>query len=90
MNVEQTAVTNAANLSLFMVNVAHVLLRPFRQANPQCGILDLKAYFRGHKYVSETLKLLPQKPEPNFMAQILTRMAMLGSVHGAPPYLSTS
>ena len=90
MNVEQTAVTNAANLSLFMVNVAHVLLRPFRQANPQVGILDLKAYFRGHKYVSETFKLLPQKPEPNFMAQILTQMAMLGSVHGAPPYLSTS
>ena len=39
MNVEQTAVTNAANRSLFMVNVAHVLMRPFRQANPKFGLL---------------------------------------------------
>ena len=30
MNVKETAVTNAANLSLFMVNVAHLLLRDFR------------------------------------------------------------
>jgi putative transposase len=89
MNVQQTAVTNAANLSLFMVNVAHVLLQPFRQANPQVGILDLKAHFRGHKYVVEMLKLLPQKPEPYFIARILAHIATLGSVHGAPPCLST-
>ena len=90
MNVKQTAVTNAANLSLFMVNVAHVLLRPLRHANPQVGILDLKAHFRGQKYVVETLKLLPQKPEPNFIEHILAHIAILGSVHGAPPCLSAA
>ena len=62
MHVQETAVSNAANFSLFMVNVAHVLGGHFRNGNPHFGVLDLKAYFRGHKYVAETLKLLPQSP----------------------------
>ena len=31
MNIEQTAVTNAANLSFFMTNLSHLLLQEFRQ-----------------------------------------------------------
>ena len=81
MNVKQTAVTNAANLSLFMVNVAHRLLVDFRQHSSHYGVLDLKAHFRGCKYVSETLKLLPQKPEPILLAQIYHHVAALGSIH---------
>lgn len=81
MNVQPTPVTNAANLAFFMVNVAHLLLRSFRQTQPALGILDLKAHFRGYKYVSETLKLLPQKPEPILMTRILDRMSRLGSIH---------
>jgi len=88
MNVKSTAVTNAANLAMFMVNVAHLLLKPFRKAHPQFGILDLKAYCRGHKYVAETLKLLPQKPEPIVIAQIFDHMARLGSVHNPEPALN--
>ena len=42
MNVTETAVTNAANLSLFTVNVSHLLLREFRQTSPDFGILDLR------------------------------------------------
>ena len=90
MNVQQTAVHNAANLSLFMVNVAHVLLRPFRRANPQFGVLDMKAYFRGHKYVAEILKLLPENPEPIIMEQIIDRIAGIGSIHSSVPVLSSS
>ena len=90
MNVKQTAVNNAANLALFMVNVAHLLLKPFRQDHPTFGILDLKAYARGHKYVCETLKLLPQKPEPIVMAQMLDQIAKLGSVHNAELALNIS
>lgn len=86
MNVQQTAVNNAANLSLFMVNVAHVLVRLFRKYNPCFGVLDLKAYFRGRKYVDEILKLLPQKPEPILIAEIFDRVSRLGSVHNAEPY----
>ncbi len=47
-----------------MVNFAYRLLRDSRQAEPDCSVLDLKARFRGYKYVDEMLKLLPQKPEP--------------------------
>jgi putative transposase len=83
MNVQQTAVNHAATLALFMVTVAHLLLKPFRKNHPTCGILDLKAYFRGHTYVCETLKRLPQHPEPILMAQIFDHMARLGSVHPA-------
>ena len=89
-NVTPTAVNKAANFALFMVNVAHLLLKPFRNAHPQFGILDLKASFRGYKYVSETLKLLPQKPEPILMARIFDHMARLGSVHHAEPALNMS
>lgn len=85
MNIKETAVINAASLSLFMVNVAHCLLADFRQHNPHCGVLDLKAHFRGHKYVTETLKLLPEIPEPILLAQIYDQIATLGSIHATKP-----
>ena len=90
MNVQETAVTNAANLALFMVNVAQVQLRHFRQAYPQFSVLDLKAYCRGRKYVDETLKLLPQKPDPIFITQIMGHIAQLGSIHPVVPPLHSS
>ncbi|GET42083.1 transposase [Microseira wollei NIES-4236] len=64
MTVNPTPVTNAANLSFFMVNLSHHLLDQFHAANPPWGLVDLKAYCRSDKYVDETIKLLPQKPEP--------------------------
>ena len=85
MNVNQTAVTNAANLSLFMVNFAYRLLRDARQAEPDCSVLDLKAHFRGYKYVDEMLKLLPQKPEPVLISHIFSQVACLGRIHAIQP-----
>lgn len=85
MNVKETAVTNAANLSLFMVNVAHLLLRDFREQNSNVNVLDLKAYFRGRKYVSETLKWLPKKPKPILIARIIDKVSMLGRIHNPFP-----
>jgi putative transposase len=64
MNVTPTGVTNAANLSLFMVNVAARLQADARPRDPDYSILDLKADCRGYKYVEETIKMLPEKPEP--------------------------
>ena len=90
MHVQQTAVHNAANLSLFMVNVVHVLLRPFRRDHPDFGVLDLKAYFRGHKYVAEILKFLPENPEPIGMEQIVDQITRLGSIHSSGPVLNSS
>ena len=88
MNVAQTPVTNAANLSLFMVNVSYRLLGDFRQDNPQFSVLDLKAYYRGLKYVHETLKLLQQKPDPIVLHNISNHVASLGSIHNSQATLT--
>jgi putative transposase len=81
MNVSRTAVTNAANLSLFMVNLAYVLLGNRRHTDPQCSVLDLKASCRGHKYVTETIKLLPDQPDPRLIVRIFRHVASLGRMH---------
>jgi IS4 transposase len=90
MNVKETAVTNAASLSLFMVNVSQLLLRDFRQRDSTVNVLDLKAHYRGYKYVTEALKWLPQKPEPILMARIFDRVSRLGRIHHPHPDLSPS
>ena len=81
MNVKATPVTNAANLSLFMVNVAQRLLVDFRQQYPRAGVLDLKASYCGRKYVNATLELLPEKPEPILLEHIYDQITALGSIH---------
>jgi IS4 transposase len=85
MNVKQTAVTNAANLALFMVTLSQGLLRDREPGDRDYSILDLKAHCRGYKYVAETIKLLPEKPEPILLAQIFRRVACLGRIHTAQP-----
>ena len=90
MNVKETAVTNAAHLSFFMVNFSTILLRRFRKTNPDFSILDLKSHYRGCRYVSETIKLLPQKPEGILLAEIFEQIARLGMVHPVFEPLSTS
>jgi putative transposase len=90
MNVKQVAVTNAANLSFFMVNFTSVLLRRFRKSNPEFSVLDLKSHYRGCRYVSETIKLLPQKPDGILLAEIFEQIARLGMVHPVFEPLSTS
>ncbi len=89
MNIHEVPLTNAINLSLFMVNLSHALLREFRQTNPDSGVLDLKAYFRAAKYFEETIKLLPQKPEPILLEQIFTRIASLGCIHHVNVHISS-
>ena len=85
MNLTPTGVTNAANLSLFMVNVAYRLQADVRQRDPDYSILDLKADCRGYKYVEETIKMLPEKPEPVLLGQILHKVACLGRIHVSQP-----
>ena len=81
MNVKEVPLTNVLNLSLFMVNLSQVLLREFRQTHPHSGILDLKAYFRAAKYFDETIKMLPEKPEPILLEQVFGQVASLGCIH---------
>jgi putative transposase len=87
MTVTPVGVSNAANLSLFLVNVSAVLLAQVRQDDPQCSVLDLKARYRGSKYVTELIQLLPEKPDDDVMAQLFVQMAQLGRIHPPEPQL---
>lgn len=84
MNTHPTAVTNAANLALFMVNLSDRLLQDRRLRHPASSVLDLKAYCRGAKYVEETIKLLPEKPEPVLLERIFTTIVGIGRIHALP------
>jgi DDE superfamily endonuclease len=90
MNITPTGVTNAANLSLFMVNVAYCLQADGRQRDPAYSVLDLKADCRAYKYVDETIKMLPEKPEPVLLEQIRNKVACLGRIHASQPSFSFS
>ena len=81
MNVKETAVTNAANLSFFMVNFSYALLQSFRQQNPEYSILDLKSHYHGCRYAIETIKMLPKKPDAILLADIFQQIARLGAIH---------
>ena len=83
MTVTESGVSNAANLSLLMVSLSAVLLREARESDPQCSVLDLKASFRGFKYVAETIKLLPEKLDEGLIVHIYRKVASLGRIH--PP-----
>jgi putative transposase len=84
MTTQPTRVENAANLSLFMVNLVERVLREMRQTQPEMSVLDLKAQCRGAKYVEETIKLLPEKPEAGLFEQIVRKVIGIGRIHAAP------
>lgn len=83
MNVTPTAVTNAANLAMLMVNVSAVLLRPHRQHQPDFSVLDLKSHYRAGRYLDETINSLPGPPAPHLIARLRQRFSALGSIR--PP-----
>jgi putative transposase len=84
MNTSPTAVSNAANLSLFMVNLVERLLQDIRHQHPLFSVLDLKAHCRGAKYVEETIKLLPETPEPVLLERIFSKIVGIGRIHALP------
>lgn len=81
MNIKKTPITNAVNLAFFMVNISHALIDEVRKNNPLFGVQDLKAYFRAGKYLDETLKLIPEKPDPILIQQIFEQMTKIGSIN---------
>ena len=81
MNIKETAVTNAVNLSFFMVNFSHGLLHSHRRKNQDFSVLDLKSHYRGYRYACETIKMLPQKPDAILLADIFQQIARLGAIH---------
>ena len=81
MVVNETPVYNSANLAMFMVNASQALIRPMRRNWPELSVNDLKTWFRSRKYVIETLKLLPEMPEPIFIDQAIAQVAELGRIN---------
>jgi len=79
MNVRPQAVTNAANLAFFMVNLSAVLRQS--EVATHLSVLDLKAHFRAHRYLSETIKLLPNPPDEHLISRIWRRLARFSAIH---------
>lgn len=80
MNIAPQAVTNAINISFLMTNLSHVMLQPYREHQPLFSIIDLKAQFRAQRYLTETIKMLPETPEPDLISRIWQRLAHFGGI----------
>ncbi len=83
MNISEQAVTNAANLAFLMVNRSALLLQPHRQRESDFSVLDLKTHFRARRYLTETIKSLPDPPTPDLISRLWQRLASLGGIR--PP-----
>lgn len=64
-----------------MVSLVCLLLKRFRLTDPLLSVLDLKTYYRGRMYVSETIRLLPQKPDDDFTVRLFNIVPTLGRIH---------
>ena len=80
MNVKPVAVTNAVNLAFLMVSLSAVMLKPYRDHQPDFSVLDLKAQFRARRYLDETIKMLPDPPGDDLVSRIWRRLTALGGI----------
>jgi hypothetical protein len=80
MNVKPVAVTNAVNLAFLMVNLSAVMLKPYRDHQPDFSVLDLKAQFRARRYLDETIKMLPYPPGDDLVSRIWRRLTAFGGI----------
>jgi putative transposase len=83
MNIKKEAVENAANLSMFMVNLSNILLEKFRTSNNtlNSGIRDLISHYRGLKYFNETLKLLQKFNNNIYIPKTIENVTSIGFIH---------
>jgi len=79
MNVSETGVETAANLSFLMVNVSAKLLAA--RAENCVGINDLKSQFRGAYYALETIKIVQPKAERILIEKAKEVISRIGSIH---------
>jgi len=81
MNVAERPVYNFANMAMFMVTVSQQLIQQRRSHIPNLGINDLKSEFRGRKYVSELLKLMPETPNELLIDDFFAKIGALGRIN---------
>ncbi len=80
MNVKPVAVTNAVNLAFLMVNLSAVMLKPYRDVQPDFSVLDLKAQCRARRYLDETIKMLPHPPGDDLVFRIWQRLTAFSGI----------
>ena len=81
MAINTTSVYNSANLAMLMISLSEVLMRPLRENCPAFSVNDLKAHFRGRKYVLDALKWLPDLPSAIIIEQALEQAANRGRIN---------
>lgn len=77
MVIKEQAVSNAANLSLFMVNVSKHILA----STGETSILDLKAHSHCLRYAQEAFKILPKSATVISFADWVKEIPVLGKIH---------
>ncbi|MGB1272335.1 MAG: transposase, partial [Endozoicomonas sp.] len=77
MVVNQQGVTNAAYLSLFMVNLSQAIMTTTGEAS----ILDLKARHHGLRYAEEAFKILPENANVISFEAWVKKIPVLGRIH---------
>lgn len=77
MVIRQQAVNNAAQLSLFMVNLSQAIMAD----SGETSILDLKARHHALRYAQEAFKILPQKADVINFSDWVKNIPVLGSIH---------
>jgi len=85
MNIKKQPVHNFANLSMFMVSVSQQLVQRRRSNIPDFSVNDLKAEFRGRKYVTELIKLLPKRPKQLLINDFFAKIESIGRINSSPP-----
>ncbi len=79
MNVKQIGVENAANLSMFMVNVSRFIVSQF-SVHAQ-SISDLKVRAQAVFYVEQLIKMIPEIQREYNCADLKSAMADIGCIH---------
>ena len=77
MVIKEQAVSNSANLSMWIVNLSQVLL----SSSTEKSILDLKARYHGLRYAREVFKILPKKADSIKIKQLISQIPILGRIH---------
>nr|WP_287413417.1 transposase [Pseudodesulfovibrio sp.] len=77
MVIKEQSVLNAANLSLWMVNVSQAML----VTSGEESILDLKAHYHGLRYAQEIFKILPDNTKSINIVQLFEKIPMVGRIH---------
>ena len=80
MNVGETQVNNAANLSWFMVTFSRVILAKMPGVQHD-SMLDLKTVFRARKYTRRIINSLGIKSEEFLIDDRIFQAAEIGRIH---------